>query len=135
MFDRVCAVALFVQDFEKCLAFYRDKLGLQVVHSEPKMVAFKMQDQDFALYEMSQAAELINVEIGAFEPQTGKIDRGMLCTLVDNVDTTYEAFKAKGVEFTKPPVDQPWGIRAAYFRDPEGNIWEIAHPLNPKSKA
>jgi lactoylglutathione lyase len=131
MFDRVCAVALFVQDFDKCLAFYRDTLGLQVIHSAPKIVAFKMQDQDFALYEMSEAAELINVEMGAFEPQTGKIDRVMLCALVDNVDTAYEAFKAKGVEFTKPPIDQPWGIRAAYFRDPEGNVWEIAHKLTP----
>ncbi|MDQ3782600.1 MAG: VOC family protein, partial [Actinomycetota bacterium] len=24
------------------------------------------------------------------------------------------------------PVDRPWGVRTASFRDPAGHIWEIA---------
>jgi len=24
------------------------------------------------------------------------------------------------------PIDRPWGIRTASFRDPGGHIWEIA---------
>jgi lactoylglutathione lyase len=122
MFQKVTAIVLFVQDFETCLTFYRDKLGLPVAQLEPKFAAFKMQDQDFAMLEISQAADMIGVGVEAFEAQTGKIDRVLLCADVENVDTVYEAFKANGVQFTKAPVDQPWGIRAAYFRDPEGNI-------------
>jgi lactoylglutathione lyase len=132
MFQKVTAIVLFVQDFETCLTFYRDKLGLPVAQLEPKFAAFKMQDQDFAMLEISQAADMIGVGVEAFEAQTGKIDRVLLCADVENVDVVYETFKANGVQFTKAPVDQPWGIRAAYFRDPEGNIWEMRQFLTPR---
>lgn len=129
MFNQVTAVVLFVQDFDTCLTFYRDKLGLPVAQLEEKFAAFKMHDQDFAILDLADAAKMVNLDPSAFEPQTGRADRVMLCTHVENVDATYETYKANGVEFTLPPTDQYWGIRAAYFRDPEGNIWEIAHPL------
>jgi len=52
-----------------------------------------------------------------------------LCADVDSVDTTYQALKAKGVQFIHVPKDQPWGIRATYLADPEGNLWEIRQQL------
>ncbi|MCI0712098.1 MAG: VOC family protein [Chloroflexi bacterium] len=130
MFKRVSAVVLFVQDFDDCLKFYRDTLGLQVVLLESDFAAFKMDDQDFAIQGMETSAQMVNLKVDAFEPQSGKVDRVLLCTRVENVDNAYATLKAKGVEFTGPPEDKPWGIRVAYFRDPEGNIWEIAHPLD-----
>lgn len=129
MFNRVTAVVLFVQNFEACLAFYRDILELEVVVLEPQFAAFKMFEQDFAINQIAHAAEMVNLPVEAFEAQTGKTDRVMLCTRVENVDATYEALLAKGVTFTKPPQDQYWGIRTVYFCDPEGNIWELAHPI------
>ncbi len=129
MFNRINAVVLFVHDFQKCLAFYRDIVGLEVVQLESRFAAFKMQDQDFAIIEMSEASEMVKVPMDAFEPQSGKTDRVLLCTRVENVDDAYEALNAKGVEFTMPPTDQYWGLRTAFFKDPEGNLWEIAHPL------
>lgn len=132
MFRRVNAVVLFVQDFEKSLAFYRDTLGLPVAQLEADFVAFKMDDQDFALLGMSEAAKMVNVELAEFK--SGGADRMLLCADVENVDTAYETLKAKGVVFTKAPVDQPWGIRAAYFRDPDGKIWELRQFLPRESK-
>ncbi len=129
MFNRITAVVLFVQDFETSLAFYRDKVGLEVVVLEPKFAAFKMFDQDFAINEIAHAAEMVHLPVEAFEPQTGKTDRVMLCTRVDDVDATYEMLVSRGVEFTLPPTDQYWGLRTAFFLDSEGNIWEIAQPL------
>jgi lactoylglutathione lyase len=129
MFNKVSAVVLLVRDFETCLTFYRDTLGLEVVQLEPKFAAFKMQAQDFALQEITQAVENFNVNTG----QTGSGDQVMLCTQVEDVDAAYEMLKAQGVEFVKPPTDQYWGIRAAYFRDPEGNFWEIAQPISTQS--
>ena len=31
-----------------------------------------------------------------------------------------------GVELLNGPMDRPWGIRTASFKDPAGHIWEIA---------
>lgn len=129
MFHKISTVNLFVQDFEKCLKFYRDMLRLELTRLEPTFVAFRMDDHELHLLQISDGADVLGVNMGAFESQTGKLDRVLLCSRVDNVDAAYETLKANGVEFTKSPVDQPWGIRAAYFRDPEGNIWEISHLL------
>ncbi|MCA9904843.1 MAG: VOC family protein [Anaerolineae bacterium] len=130
MFKKITAAVLFVEDFDKCLAFYRDKLGLPVAQQEPDFAAFTMEDQDFAIQGLAASAQMVNVDVSTFEAQTGGVDRVMLCARVENVDAAYETLKARGVEFTLPPTSQPWGIRAAYFRDPEGNIWEIAHSLS-----
>jgi uncharacterized glyoxalase superfamily protein PhnB len=32
----------------------------------------------------------------------------------------------RGAELLNGPVDRPWGVRTASFRDPGGHIWEIA---------
>jgi uncharacterized glyoxalase superfamily protein PhnB len=127
MINRVTAVVLFVEDFDKCLAFYRDQVGMQVVMLEPKAAAFKLNDQDFAMVQVSQAAEMVNAPIS--DPPTRTVNKVMLCTKVEDADKAYEELKGRGVEFTQPPTTQPWGIRAAYFKDPEGNIWEVAHDL------
>lgn len=129
MFHKIRTVNLFVHDFEKCLSFYRDALALEVIRLEPTFVAFKMDDHELHLLQIADGANVLGVDLSAFESQTGKLDRVLLCSQVDNVDAVYQTLSANGVEFTKAPVDQPWGIRAAYFHDPEGNIWEINHPL------
>ena len=129
MFHKIRTVNLFVHDFHKCLSFYRDALALEIIRLEPTFVAFKMDDHELHLLQIADGANVLGVDLSAFESQTGKLDRVLLCSQVDNVDAAYQTLSANGVEFTKAPVDQPWGIRAAYFHDPEGNIWEINHPL------
>ncbi len=129
MFNKVKATVLFVEDFDTCLRFYRDILGLKVGILEATFAAFEMDEQNFVVQGIAAAEKIINVPVAAFEAETGKIDRVMLCAQVEDVDEAYETLKAKGVEFTQPPIDQPWGLRGVYFRDPEGNVWEFYHPL------
>ena len=46
---------------------------------------------------------------------------------VDDVDAMCDSrSRARGVEILNGPMDRPWGIRTASFRDPGGHIWEIA---------
>jgi catechol 2,3-dioxygenase-like lactoylglutathione lyase family enzyme len=130
MFKKLGAVVLFVEDFEKCLAFYRDTLGLEVVDLGEQFAAFRMDGHNFALNGLPEAAKMVNLPVDAFEPQTGKPDRVMLCAEVPNVDEAYETLKAKGVTFSQSPEDKYWGIRTIYFCDPEGNVWEFYTPIN-----
>ena len=46
---------------------------------------------------------------------------------VDDVDAMCAELTERGVELLNGPMDRPWGIRTASFRDPGGHIWEIAH--------
>ncbi|MET9104597.1 MULTISPECIES: VOC family protein [Streptomyces] len=45
---------------------------------------------------------------------------------VDDVDAMYEELTSRGVTLLNGPMDRPWGIRTASFKDPGGHIWEIA---------
>ncbi|HMN62001.1 MAG TPA: VOC family protein [Anaerolinea sp.] len=44
---------------------------------------------------------------------------------VEDVDAEYERLAGLGVEVVKPPQTHPWGSRAAWFRDPDGNILDF----------
>src|SRR5579864_4527043 len=126
MFHSVAATVLFVRDLARCLAFYRDALGLEVTESTPELASFQMDNVYFLLLEVSAAARMISEEKLELKIEGGP--RGLLAAGVEDVDAAYEALKAKGVTFLRPPTDQPWGLRTAYFADPEGNLWEINQP-------
>lgn len=57
-------------------------------------------------------------------PDTGV--RMQLTLPVDDVDAMCEVLAERGVTLLNGPVDRPWGIRTASFRDPGGHIREIA---------
>ena len=123
MFRRIIATVLFVRDLARCVAFYRDTVGLQVQDSNADSVGFSLGDQYFLLLEVSAAAHLISEEALDLKIEGGP--RMLLAASVENVDAAYQELKNKGVTFLRPPADQSWGLRTAYFADPEGNTWEI----------
>jgi lactoylglutathione lyase len=124
---KVDAVVVFVQDLDKCMKFYRDTLGFPVTFNDAVSFAFRLEDQDFVVLQISAAVEMVGEEALSLHQEAGH--RVLLCAGVENVDAVYEALTAKGVAFIKPPKSQPWGRRTAYFADPEGNLWELWHSL------
>jgi catechol 2,3-dioxygenase-like lactoylglutathione lyase family enzyme len=127
MMRKINAAVLFVHDLAGCMTFYRDILGFPVTFSDSNSFAFRLDDQDFVLLDEAAAARMITEE--ALALQQGAGHRVLLCAGVEDVDAVYRALTAKGVTFIKPPIDQPWGRRTAYFADPEGHLWEIYHML------
>ena len=132
MFNSVAATVLFVRDLARCLTFYRDTLGLEVTESTPELASFQMENVYFLLLEVSAAARMISEE--ALELKIDGGPRVLLAAGVEDVDAAYESLKAKGVTVLRPPTDQPWGLRTAYFADPEGNLWEINQSVGSKSE-
>ncbi len=51
--------------------------------------------------------------------------RFQLTLQVDDVGGLCEELTSRGVTLLNGPLDRPWGVRTASFRDPAGNIWEI----------
>jgi lactoylglutathione lyase len=134
MIHKIEAVVLFVQDLDKCTAFYRDTFKLQYQGSDADSSNFQLEKGLYLiLLSPSGAADLLNTEATELK-MTGR-PRGLLAAGVADVDAAYEELKAKGVTFLKPPTDQPWGLRTAYFADPEGNLWEINSPVKRSQKS
>jgi lactoylglutathione lyase len=49
-----------------------------------------------------------------------------LCINVDDVDAALDALAAP---VAMAPIDQPWGERAAYVEDPDGNLVMLVAPV------
>lgn len=100
MIRRISATVLFVQDLDRCMVFYRDILGLEVIFSDADSVVLRMEGQDFLLLKISAAAEMVGEE--ALSQAAGH--RVLLCVGVEDVDAAYQALTAKGLTFIKPPI-------------------------------
>lgn len=124
MLRRIDATVLFVRDLDACMKFYRDVIGFEATFNDDVSFGFRTADQDIVVLKDTAAAEMVGEE--AVGKATGRV---LLCAGVENVDNVYTVLTAKGVAFIKPPKDQAWGRRTAYFADPEGNLWELYHHL------
>ena len=130
MIHKIEAMVLFVQDLDKCTAFYRDTFKLQYQGSDAQSASFLLQDGLYLiLLSPAGAADLLGTQESALSIGGGP--RGLLAASVADVDATYEELKAQGVTFVRPPTDQRWGLRTAHFADSEGNLWEINQPAEP----
>ncbi len=55
MFNKLFAVALLVENFDKSLEFYRDKLDLEIKSQDGKFANFKLGETELAIFEKSEA--------------------------------------------------------------------------------
>lgn len=44
---------------------------------------------------------------------------------VEDIDKTCAELKQKGISIFEGPKKTSWGQEVAYFKDPDGHIWEI----------
>jgi len=118
------AITLFVEDLAEAKRFYREVFGLPVVFETDDSAVFRFGATLVNLLETSKASELVGLA------SVGLKDAGVRFQFtieVADVDAMCAELKRRGVELVNGPMDRPWGIRTASFRDPGGHIWEIAH--------
>jgi len=120
---KIGAITLFVEDLPATKRFYQEVFGLPVHFEDDVSAVFDFRGTLVNLLQATEAPELI--EPAAVAP--ADVGSRFQFTLnVDDVDVTCAELTARGVELLNGPIDRPWGIRTASFRDPAGHIWEIA---------
>ncbi|HEY8235231.1 MAG TPA: VOC family protein, partial [Gaiellaceae bacterium] len=120
----IAAITLFVEDLEAAKRFYEEVFQLPVWFEDDNSTVFKFGETLINLLRMSEAPGLV-------EPvSVATADAGVRFQFtlgVDDVDAMCVKLKERGVDLLNGPMDRPWGVRTASFRDPGGHIWEIAH--------
>jgi catechol 2,3-dioxygenase-like lactoylglutathione lyase family enzyme len=112
-------VRVFVSDFDRAYDFYTSKLG------------FPSDYTDNTYWAQFHAGEDISLAIEKCDPDhiecgSKLVGRYVGTTLmVDDINKTYEALTAKGVEFLSEPEKQPWGGILTTFKDPDGNVFTL----------
>jgi predicted enzyme related to lactoylglutathione lyase len=113
MIDRVWYATVFVKDFPRALAFYRDTLGLPLRFADEgyKHASFATEGALFSLQGVDdeQAKTFVGRHTGV---GFGTAD----------LDGEHARLKAKGVTFTQAPTKMPWGGYLSLFSDPDGNV-------------
>ena len=132
---RIANAQVWVHDQDEALAFYTDKLGMEVRAdvTVPEMGNFRWltvsppgQD-DISIVLMAIPGPPV------FEPETAEQLRSLMAKgaagtvflTTDDCMVSYEDLKGKGVEFTEEPEERPYGIDCG-FRDPSGNSFRLS---------
>lgn len=123
----ILETALYVDDLGRAAAFYEDVMGLRVLHGDDRLRAYNVNDRSVLL---------LFIRGGTLEPvQTG----GGLIPPHDGSGALHIAFAVshlelpewrahledRGVEI-ESTSDWKRGGHSFYFRDPDGNLLEIA---------
>jgi predicted enzyme related to lactoylglutathione lyase len=122
----ISAITVFAEDLAACKSFYREVFGLPVFYEDDASAVFKFGNTLINLLDAAEAPGLIGPAV------PGGADAGprVQFTLdVDDVDAAAADIEERGGTLLNGPLDRPWGIRTAAFRDPTGTVWEIAAPL------
>jgi catechol 2,3-dioxygenase-like lactoylglutathione lyase family enzyme len=117
MITQIKFASIAVDDQDRALAFYTEKLGFKVASDQPftekiRWIELKIPGAD--------------TKVVLFSPPGSK--PGGFQNIVfqsDNVQKTYDELKARGVEFTHEPKTEQWGTSAT-FRDSEGNLFLVS---------
>jgi catechol 2,3-dioxygenase-like lactoylglutathione lyase family enzyme len=120
---KISAITLFVEDLESSKQFYEAVFGLPIVFEDDNSAVFDFGNTIINLLTDTAAHELIEPDPVASRDSGSRLQ---LTITVDDVDATCAELTKRGVELLNGPMDRPWGIRTASFRDPAGHIWEIA---------
>jgi catechol 2,3-dioxygenase-like lactoylglutathione lyase family enzyme len=120
---KISTITLFAEDLGATKAFYQEVFGLPVYFEDADSVVFNFGNMLVNLLASSAVPELIEPASIA-SPDSGA--RFQLTVDVDDVDAVCAELAKRGIELLNGPIDRPWGVRTAAFRDPAGHVWEIA---------
>ena len=122
-------VSLVVRDYDEALAFYVGTLGFRLVED----TFIPEQSKRWVVVAPPGAVESNLLLAKASTPeQSARIGgqtggRVFLFLYTDDFWRDYESFKAKGVEFVRPPKREAYGT-VAVFVDLYGNLWDLLQP-------
>ena len=146
-----------VSDIDQSINFYRDILGLELVHTQEqsnpytrKLVGYPDAHLRIAMFKtpadtcssshhVLELVEYVAPEGTTLDTSTRNVGSAHMAFVVDDIFATYEAWRRQGVRFKSDPVAIESGVNQGgytiYFLDPDDITLEIIQPpthrLNP----
>ena len=113
----------FTTDIPRTLAYYREKLGFELLGTwqDPPVYAIIARDRH-AIHFRSEAPP---------QPNPEKYEEELLDAYVhiENADALHAEYAAKGVEFTRGLGDMPWRSREFVVKDCDGRLLAFGSDL------
>jgi predicted enzyme related to lactoylglutathione lyase len=114
----------YAKDADKARAFFKDVLGLPSVDAGRGWLIFALPPAEIAAHP-TDAADSEQAASAGGQP------RCELYLMCDDVKRTIDDLKRKGVEFTSPVSEQPWGLLTTLRVPGAGEIglYQPKHPI------
>lgn len=126
---RLSLVILAVYELTRARRFYVDAFGWTETVATPVYVEFALPDgMRLGLYLREGFSRNTGAPVTARTPHHTTATE--LYLAVDDLDAWVTRLSDLGARCLSPAADRPWGDRAAYFEDPEGNVLAIVRPQN-----
>lgn len=127
-FNETTIRILVRKNYGECFDFYTEKLGLIPVWGDRNgpYTSFSIHPDTppcFAIFS-GDAMPLFK----GYEPPKSSIPADTIAAIIPTLDLDQDYLKLKeaGVVFLgEPQYVEAWGMRCTYFRDPEGNLFEL----------
>jgi len=131
---KISVAQLWVHDQDEALDFYTRKMGFEVRTdvTVPELGNFRWLvvgpagQPDMGIVLMAIPGPPVMDEQTADEVR-GLMAKGFAGTVfltTDDIYGTYEELRSRGVEFTEPPEERPYGVDSG-LRDPSGNSMRL----------
>jgi uncharacterized glyoxalase superfamily protein PhnB len=127
---RIGTTQLWVHDQEEALAFYTQKVGMEVRSdvTVPELGNFRwltvgppgQEDIDIVLMAIPGPPVMDPDTAEQVRTLMAKGFAGTVFLVTEDVHADYEELKGRGVDFVEQPEQRPYGIDSS-FRDPSGN--------------
>lgn len=125
MKPRISMITLGVQDLATSVKFYESGLGFPRMDSPPEVAFFTLNGSWLSLYPRDALAEDATVSAAGSGFEGFTLSHNVASEA--EVETVMRLALAAGATLAKPAQKVFWGGYSAYFKDPDGHLWEVAH--------
>ncbi|MEU6712835.1 VOC family protein [Nonomuraea sp. NPDC046802] len=115
----ISQVMIYVEDQQRAVDFWTGKMGFKVTRDMPYGV-----DRWIEIEPPVGGARLVIHKAEPKWPALAQDRPNHVLFHADDIVKTHEELAARGVEFTQPPKQEPWGW-SAVFKDDEGHLFHL----------
>jgi catechol 2,3-dioxygenase-like lactoylglutathione lyase family enzyme len=125
----VLETCLYVEDLDRAIEFYVRIFGFAVMNRDDRFCAFNVAPRNvLLLFRRGGTLSPIDTGHGAIPPHDGQGPLHMALAIPDGELATWQDWLAQAGVAVESTVHWPRGSVSLYFRDPDGNLIELATP-------
>jgi predicted enzyme related to lactoylglutathione lyase len=117
MIKKFAGASIWSEDLNNLLPFYRDVLGLNVVHESEGFVVLGEENPETATLGLGTHSEV--------HGRNSDSARHMIGLESDDLAADHQRLKNAGVEFIEDPTEYGDDMSIATLKDPEGNLVQL----------
>ena len=125
---------LVVSNLARSLAWYRDVLGAELSGEYGGTSAVLRFVDSWLLLVTGGGPTTDKPSVTMAPPPDPDVASGELIIAVPDCRAAHAELTARGARFLTDPIEYPWEIRA-FFRDPDGHLFEISQRKRPADPA